>query len=525
MKKLKINRDSRRLFELMHKSHENELDENEKIEINSMLRNSEDLRIAFLGFRDQHLFLNEKLKNRQVDDQVLGHLSVDNKKSSTNNLLIFLIFCSLIGIILFVFQSKNNEQKEIVNNEIKPFEQSHINYVASISSSVDTNNPKLKKGEDLKAGWLSLSNGKIILQMSSGMEISVDAPAKLELLNGNSLRLKHGKIRLQGTLGRKGFSVYTEYGKIIDQAADFGINIDSHSASTSCFNAQIAYVKDEKILLVTAGKSFDLIEQKYIKTEKYESVKNIRDEENLVVKHKLDSWRQFIYKLKYDPDTAFLYQFAPNKNNENQLIQEVNRSEVEPAHGKIIGATWAKGRFPGTKSLKFDSPNDRVKFFLNEKFEAMTLNMWLKIDHLTNNDHIGIFLSEKWDLNQITLQHIVQNQGSFFKVDSKNNFSYLSKFFEPNQVLGKWLLVSFTFDINEKKFHLYLNGKNIDRHIRLNPKKISPPFIGWCDLMNWVPINSQDIRNAPGKVDFLSIHRRAFSSQEIKEFYLISKTP
>ena len=36
MKKLIINRDSRRLFELMHKSHENELDENEKTQLGNL---------------------------------------------------------------------------------------------------------------------------------------------------------------------------------------------------------------------------------------------------------------------------------------------------------------------------------------------------------------------------------------------------------------------------------------------------------------------------------------------------------
>ena len=61
------------------------------------------------------------------------------------------------------------------------------------------------------------------------------------------------------------------------------------------------------------------------------------------------------------------------------------------------------------------------------------------------------------------------------------------------------------------------------RHIAT--ASLQESYMGWCDLMNWVPLNSQDIRNAPGQVDFLSIHRRAFSQKEIKQFYQESKTP
>ena len=526
MDKVKLNRESRRLFELMHKSHETELDENEALELNTMLKESEELRLIFLSMRDQHISLDERLKNRRTSDHVLGHNdNPEQTRSLSKSILQLFILLSVISISYIIGSSKTNKAATEANQNDEAIELNYDYHIATISSSINTYNTKLKKGQDLKAGWLTLNRGKIILEMSSGMEISVEAPAKLELINSSTIKLEQGKVRLQGSLGRKGFSVETAYGKISDQGADFGVHIDSDLASSTCFKGEIAFVKNEAIQIIIAGKSFDLINGKFIENENYNSADNVRKEASIASQRKLSSWRQFIQNLKYDPDTAFLYQFSPTPGHEDQLIQEVNRSEVEPAHGKIIGAKWEQGRFPGTNSLKFDSPNDRVKFFLNENFEAMTFNMWLKLDHLTNNNHLGIFLSEKWSNNQFTVQYLTMQDGAFFKIHSRANYSHRSSLINPNDIIGKWFLLSFTFDISKNSFHIYLNGKNIDNLSGLKTQKLEPTFIGWCDLMNWVPLESSDIRNTPGQVDFLSIHRKAFSHEEVQNFYLISKTP
>lgn len=527
MDKVKLNRQSRRLFELMHQSHEAELNEKETLELNSLLKESEELRLIFLSMRDQHISLDERLKNRRTNDQVLGFDdSPQEPKESSKFFLKLLLIISLLAAGFAIGSLKSNHSSEKIEPTLEDVPSQFEYHIATISSSINTFDSRLKKGQDLKAGWLTLKKGKIILEMSSGMEISVEAPAKIELIDSSSLKLDYGKIRLKSSLARKGFSIITKHGKLSDQGADFGVHIEESIATSNCFTGEVAFIDGELVQMIHAGQNYSLKDKKFIAQETYKSTESVRAEAQLASKEKLAAWRRYIHQLKYDPDTAFLYQFAPNINNPQELIQEVHRSEVEPAHGKIIGANWDQGRFPGTSSLKFDSPNDRVKFFLNEKFDTMTYHMWVKIDELNkNNNHLGIFLSEKWDPNQITLQYVTLPKGAFFKVDSRENFVHNSIFLKPEQILGQWLLISFTFNIEAKEIHLYLNGKSIDKQSKIHQQSMTPPFIGWCDLMNWVPLNSQDIRSTPGQVDFLSIHRRAFSAEEVLDFYNKSKTP
>lgn len=531
MNKIKLNKQSRHLFELMHKVHENDLSEADQSELNKILKESEELRLIFLSMRDQHISLDERLRNRLISDHVLGFKETEQNESEPEKkdqkiFFRFLIILCLLstGFLIGTCNQKetpHSDESNELNTPLDPFE----HHIATISSSINTYNNRLKEGQDLKAGWLTVNKGKIILQMSSGMEISIQAPTKLKLINSSSIQLDSGKIHLKSAFGRKGFSVDTKYGKLNDQGAEFGIHIDSSIAASNCFTGELAFIQDDFIQIIHAGQNYSLKDRQFIDKEMYETADKVRAQVKKATAEKLASWRQYLHKLKYDPSTAFLYQFSPNSASPQELIQEVHRSELEPAHGKIIGASWEQGRFLGTHSLKFDSPNDRVKFFLNEKFDAMTYHMWVKFDHLTSNDHLGIFLSEKWHPHQITLQYVSIPKGSFFKVHSKDNFGHSSTFLKPEQILGKWLLISFTFDLVNEQVHLYLNGKNIDKTLNISSTPLQAPYIGWCDLMNWVPLNSQDIRNTPGQVDFLSIHRRAFSPKEILEFYEKSKTP
>jgi hypothetical protein len=525
MKKFKFTRDSRRIFELSHKYNDAELNDTEGQELNDLLKDNHEGQIIFLSLRDQELSLSDRLKNRSIHEKTLGESSErpqTNKTNYKNILLIFLSLSTVASLVFIIFKSRQifEQKTELPKSASQKYERS----IASITASIDVLDPTLQQGHDLSTGPLILKQGQIVLEMDSAMEINISAPAELELISGSKIFIKKGKVRFKSLINRKGFSLESEYGTILDQGADFGVYIDQSRASASCFTGTIAYRDDQFKKLIHAQESFSLIQKKYIESETYISTKAIQQQSKENTQNKLTQWKDSIQELKRSSDTAFLYQFQPNPHDDRSLQQDVHRSEMEPAHGKIIGASWEQGRFPGTHSLKFDKPNDRVKFFLNEKFEAMTFHMWVKFDQLTTNNHLGIFLSEKWHPNQLTLQYQITEQKQFFKVSSKDNFTRSSQSIKPSEFLGQWQLISFTFDINKKSFHIYLNGRNMDSTLSYNQDQLTPPFIGWCDLMNWVPLNSRDIRNVPGQVDFLSIHRREFSAAEVLQFYEKSKT-
>ena len=113
MEKIKLNRQSRRLFELMHQSHEAELNEKETLELNSLLKESEELRLIFLSMRDQHISLDERLKNRRTNDHVLGFDdSPQEPKESSKIFLKLLLIISLLAAGFAIGSLKSNNSSE-----------------------------------------------------------------------------------------------------------------------------------------------------------------------------------------------------------------------------------------------------------------------------------------------------------------------------------------------------------------------------------------------------------------------------
>ncbi|WDE96661.1 hypothetical protein PQO03_01595 [Lentisphaera profundi] len=526
MSKFKFTRESRRIFELSHQLNDTELSEDEGTELNKLLKNNPEGQLIFLSLRDQDLSLSDRLQNRSIHEKTLGESEPKKKTDSKSHTVLYIIVLTLIAFIaFFLFKNKSTEVTTEENTQALELTEPYRPYIASISSSIDVVDPKFKQGQDLKTGWLKLDQGMIVIELDSAMELNITAPAEIELQSGNKIFIKKGKVRLTSLIKRKGFAAFTQHGQILDQGADFGVNIQKHKATATCFLGSISFSDDSFKKIIHENQTFSLITKQLVDAESYLSTKSIHQQSKDRSQSQLLKWQELIKKLKTDPDTAFMYQFKPNPHDDKALIQEVYRGEVLPAHGKIIGATWAEGRFPTTHSLKFQRPNDRVKFFLNEKFPAMTMNLWVKFEHLTNNNHLGVLLSEKWEPNEFTVQLQTVPQGSFFKLSSKSNFTVSSDFFNAESILKNWILLSFTFDIEKKEFFIYINGEDVTSQRHIATASLQESYMGWCDLMNWVPLNSQDIRNAPGQVDFLSIHRSAFSPKEIKQFYQESKTP
>ena len=115
------------------------------------------------------------------------------------------------------------------------------------------------------------------------------------------------------------------------------------------------------------------------------------------------------------------------------------------------------------------------------------------------------------------IQLMTGHENWYLKFSGKGQFICSSKTFTEKELLGKWQLLSFTLNLLKKESAIYIDGENMTAKQQVN--NTTPVYPGWIDLMNWLPNREHDIRNTPGQVDFLSIHRKAFTPEEIKEFY------
>jgi len=526
MNKFKFDKKSKRVFELSQKLNDGLINDCEGAELNSLIKDEPDLQLLYLSLREQELEMTERFSGSSIHDRPLSGELTSSEAVTKKPLKMSIPICVMALILLSFFLGQSLQKTSEINNvpqaQTKELSEDIFQEtLANVKISLDVDNLNLSEGSSLTAGPFSFKSGQICLDMSSGMQITIQGPAKINLIDANSIEVTEGQVRLQSLLKRPDFSVLTKYGKITDQVADFGIDLNSSTTSISCFEGSILFTKNNLSKELTTGQSLSLKEQRPVEAPRYLSFQQLQDLAKKQNIEKLSSWLEYRDQLKKDPDTAFFYDFVPNIYAIDNLNQRAYRGEVAPAHGKIIGAHWADGRFPKTQSLHFQNSNDRVKFNLDEEFNQMTINLWLKLDRNTGNNIHGILLSERYEQHQIFLQLITRDENWHFKFSAKQHFVCTSKLFSENELLGKWSLLSLTMDNKQKQVAIYLNGTDITKILQMT--NTGPVYPGWVDLMNWLPIREHDIRNTPGQVDFLSIHRKAFTPEEIKDFYENSK--
>ena len=525
MSKYKFTKKSKRVFELTQKMLDGLINDDEGVELNELIKDDEELQILYLSLREQELELEERFHSSQVSDRPLsGDLTSLPPVKKESRLIYYLLIPCLIltGFILGFSLKKTPEIKTVQTTHTDQEASAEIQKtIASVHLSLNVDNPALAKDKSLFAGIYRLKTGQISLDMSEGMQITIEAPARFNLIDSNSIEIYQGKYRFDSLLDRPGFKVKTPYGSLIDQNADFGLSISDEEALAQCFKGAIDLIQKNQTRQIVAPQTEILMKKSTQKAPQFLSFNQLQDLAQKRNNDQFANWLETRDKLKGEPDTAFFYDFIPNVYAFDNLTQKAYRGEVAPAHGKIIGANWTQGRFPGTHSLNFEKSNDRVKFHLDEKFSQMTIHLWLKINQSLDKNIHGILLSEQYEDHQIFLQLITRDENWHYKFSAKGHFVCTTKPFTEEEHVGKWHLISLIMDAPNKEVKIYMNGENVSGTLRMNNP--DPVYPGWVDLMNWVPNRIDDIRNTPGQVDFFSVHRRVFSEDEIKDFYQNSR--
>jgi hypothetical protein len=81
------------------------------------------------------------------------------------------------------------------------------------------------EGDLLGAGRLVLHSGRMMLGLLSGVTITVEGPADLELLSIGRVHCRGGKLRTRVPRGAEGFIVTTPGSAVVDLGTEFGLNV------------------------------------------------------------------------------------------------------------------------------------------------------------------------------------------------------------------------------------------------------------------------------------------------------------
>jgi hypothetical protein len=82
------------------------------------------------------------------------------------------------------------------------------------------------EGSVVTSGRLRLQNGRLTLAFFSGVSLSVEGPADLELLAADRVFCHHGKLRARVPRGAEGFTVLAAGYEVVDLGTEFGLNLE-----------------------------------------------------------------------------------------------------------------------------------------------------------------------------------------------------------------------------------------------------------------------------------------------------------
>jgi hypothetical protein len=484
--------------------------------------------------------------------------------------LFSILFAGLVAGVVAVFTAMFRDANPPGGQQIAhegpaqpPAQPSPVARLASVIDCVwssETTSPKV--GDDLMAGRkLLLKTGLAEVVFRSGAHAIVEGPAVFEVCSGTAGRLTRGKctVTVEDPLAR-GFEIRTQGMTYTDLGTEFGtlvtpngeqemhvfrgrVQAEQSTQQGPGSKGQGATGSGSRVptprstpLVVSAhqgirvaasnvsgkpGKPIELIaadEKQFVRREQMAMIAAQPPE--------FRRWKQFSNKVCKRPDLVAYYDFQADESDRTILR---NRAASGPMlDGRIEGAKWADGHFPGKQSLAFSGRDDRVRVNIPGKFETFTAVVWLRVDGLPH-EHNGILMSDGYYRRVGQGHWQMQSDGVAFlgtclsanpDVDtSLENTRGTPKLGQAD--LQTWRHLAIVYDSKAQIATAYFDGLASDGGKLSHPV---PLDFGSSEIGNWEPYqnNMGDTYNQRwfiGRIGEMQLFNRALSAAEIKELY------
>jgi hypothetical protein len=220
-------------------------------------------------------------------------------------------------------------------------------------------------------------------------------------------------------------------------------------------------------------------------------------------------WASLRKERLADPGLIAWFPFERG-GNASQLVNAARDHGVPD--GRIAGARWATGRWPGKQALWFDRDSDFVEIEIPGEHAELTVAVWLKVDRFEH------------EMNAIFNSNGAESGGLHFQMNRLGlPRGGLLGVGRPNQrwvghpvPVGKWVHVVSVLSLPQRRHVIYINGLPVlESELAKGDVLLQP---GQCRLGNWLGdarFHEDSSRALCGLVDELSIWNRALSAAEV----------
>ena len=354
-----------------------------------------------------------------------------------------------------------------------------------------------------------LVTGMVHLRFAQGADLVLVGPARLEVEDAQHVQLLFGKIRVTAPPTAKGFTIGTGGADYVDLGTEFGLQVDAQSGASDLYvfdgQVNIADPRSGKVLSeVTEGES-----SRYL--DGMTGVAPQLTEADFPTPGAIgfQRWKRFEEEIRQDRG---LVAFFPFRRMADHSVLANALSEEAMADGRIAGARWVSGRWPGKDALLFDRDTDFVEIDISGEYEELTVAAWLNVDRLDFGLN-AILNSDGYDLGDLHFQ--LTRQG-YPRGGVVVNGKFQDEVAGSPVPIGEWAHVASVLSTGTRSQQIYVNGVLARERIWESDEILRP---GSCRLGNWLPVANAGPENRAfrGRVDELAVWNRALSEDEVKQ--------
>ncbi len=370
-------------------------------------------------------------------------------------------------------------------------------------------------GVRIGPGEYELLKGIVHLRFAQGADVVIASPARLDVRDAKHTRLVYGNVRVTAPPTARGFTIATDAADYVDLGTEFGLRVDPRSGASDLYvfdgQVNVADPRTGKVLSeVVQGESSRYVDGAVGAVPEVDA-----DEFPTPGAIGFQRWQQHERAMRTDERLLAFYPFRRTAD-ETVLVNAHNDSGM--AAGRIEGAGWTTGRWPGKEALLFDRDTDFVQLEIPGEHQELTIAAWLKLDRL---DFVfnAILNSDGYDLGHVHLQ--LTRQGHL-RGGVAVAGQYEDRIVGHPVSLGQWTHVASILSQETRSHRVYVNGVlKLERHWRTD--QVLRP--GSCRLGNWLAIEGDRVTNRAlrGRVDELAIWSRILSVDEIKKLVEVGR--
>ncbi len=377
-----------------------------------------------------------------------------------------------------------------------------------------------KQGMPLAPTVLHLTHGLAQIEFYQGARVTLEGPAKFELLSTNSARCTQGKLSAHVPPQAKGFRIETPKGTLVDLGTDFGLDMNMPSPEIHVFKGEVQLHRESAAILPIKGGEALALSYPSKKSNAdqvaFESLATLDQRTAASQRQAFQNWLTLSSDWKADPSMLLHLDFQDAKHTRSLRNHSLQAANIPDA--SIVGCQWTQGRWPGKQALEFRNVSDRVRLSLPGEYSAITLCAWVRVDSLDRA------------FNSLFMVQGYENGGMHWQItrDGKLRLGLAGRSGAPNHDydtpsiitpdrFGRWIHLVTVIDPSSHEVRHYLNGELAARLPRLHTFKVQMPLAELGNWNNGGRFGSSAIRHFSGLMDEFMLSARVLSDREIEQ--------